>query len=105
MGIKMIKDLLRIRDEIDSLIETYKDLHPDDDIHYDLMDNGEYIAKEKDENYSLGRGVWDSEEVQKDDALKKIREGSYENKFSESKRKKVAGQSQGHPTLCVYGDT
>ena len=35
----MIKDLLRIRDEIDCLIETYKDLHPDDDIHYDISGN------------------------------------------------------------------
>lgn len=85
----MLKDLMKLKKQINVMIETYKDLHPD----------------EEDENYSLGRGVWDSEEVQKDNALKKIREGSYENKFSKSKGKKTTGQSEGHPTLCVYGDT
>ena len=88
--------------QIDSMIETYKDLHPDD---YELMDNGEYITHEDDENYSLGRGVWDSEEVQKDNALKKIREGTYENKFSKSKRKKTTGHGQGNSKVCIQGDT
>jgi hypothetical protein len=104
----MIKDLMKLKNQIDSMIETYKDLHPDDDIHYDLMDNGEYITKEEYETHDKGNNTHldgMSEYNQKEQALKKIREGSYENKFSESKRKKVAGQSQGHPTLCVYGDT
>ena len=98
----MIEELIKLKKQINSMIETYKDLHPDD---YELMDNGEYITHEDDENYSLGRGVWDSEEVQKDNALKKIREGTYENKFSKSKRKETSGQGEGYSTLCVYGDT
>ena len=84
----MIKDLLRIRDEIDCLIETYKDLHPDDDIHYDISGNDV-----------------DQEEYEKQTALKRIREGYYENKFRKSKRKETTRPSQGQPTLCVYGDS
>lgn len=88
----MIEDLMKLKNQIDSIIETYKDLHPDEE--YETHDRG---------NNTHLDGM--SEYNQKEQALKKIREGSYENKFSESKRKKVAGQSQGHPTLCVYGDT
>ena len=84
----MIKDLLRIKDEIDCLIETYKDLHPDDDIHYDISGNDV-----------------DQEEYEKQTALKRIREGYYENKFRKSKRKETTRPSQGQPTLCVYGDS
>tara|TARA_R110002020_G_scaffold58052_1_gene159375 strand:+ start:2010 stop:2267 length:258 start_codon:yes stop_codon:yes gene_type:complete len=85
----MIEDLMKLKKQIDTMIETYKDLHPD----------------EEDENHFLGRGVWESNEVQQERALKKIREGNYENKFSKSKRKEITGQSQGQSTLCVYGDT
>jgi hypothetical protein len=84
----MIKDLLRIKDEIDCLIETYKDLHPDDDIHYDVSGNDV-----------------DQEEYEKQTALKKIREGTYESAFSEKQRKKAAESGKGSPSLCVYGDT
>ena len=71
----MLKDLMKLKNQIDEMIETYKDLHPDE------------------------------EESQKEEALKKIREGSYENKLSKSKRTEITGQSQGQSTLCVYGDT
>ena len=99
----MIKDLLRIRDEIDCLIETYKDLHPDDDIHYNISGND--VDQEEDENYFLGRGHWDSEEIQKEKALKRIREGYYESTFREKQGKKATESSEGSPSLCVYGDT
>ena len=84
----MIKDLLRIRDEIDCLIETYKDLHPDDDIHYDISGNDV-----------------DQEEYEKQTALKRIREGYYESTFSEKQGKKASESSEGSPSLCVYGDS
>ena len=84
----MIKDLLRIRDEIDCLIETYKDLHPDDDIHYDISGNDV-----------------DQEEYEKQTALKRIREGYYETTFREKQGKKATESSEGSPSLCVYGDT
>ena len=84
----MIDDLIKLKKQVDTMIETYRDLHPDED-----------------ENYLLGRGVWDSEEVQKERALKRIREGHYENKFRESKRKETSGPSEGSPSLCVYGDS
>ena len=99
----MIKDLLRIKDEIDCLIETYKDLHPDDNIHYDLMDNGEYVVDDVGQAYNPTNIK--GEEYEKTQALKRIREGSYENKFRESKGKKITGSSQGQSTLCVYGDS
>ena len=86
----MIKDLLRIRDEIDCLIETYKDLHPDDDIHYDLMDNGEYVTKEDHE---------------KEQALKKIREGTYESAFRKKQGKETTEHGEGSASLCVFGDS
>ena len=97
----MIEDLMKLKKQIDTMIETYKDLHPDS---YELMDNGEYIS-EDDENYFLGRGVWDSEEVKKERALKKLREGKYESAFREKQRQKTAELSQGSPSLCVYGDS
>ena len=85
----MIKDLLRIKDEIDCLIETYKDLHPDDDIHYDISSSDESIIQET---------------LEKETALKKIREGTYESAFSEKQRKKAAESGKGSPSLCDYGD-
>ncbi len=84
----MIKDLLRIRDEIDCLIETYKDLHPYDDIHYDVSGNDV-----------------DQEEHEKQTALKRIREGYYESTFREKQGKEATESSEGSPSLCVYGDT
>jgi len=99
----MIKDLLKIRDEIDCLIETYKDLHPDDDIHYDLMDNGEYVVDDVGQVYNPTdiKG----EEYEKTQALKKIREGTYESAFRKKQRKKASESSEGSPSLCVYGDS
>ena len=84
----MIEDLLKLKKQIDCMIETYKDLHPDS---YEIMDNGEYVT--------------DSEEIEKEQALKKIREGYYENKFRKSQRKETPRPSQGQPALCVYGDS
>ena len=84
----MIEDLMKLKKQIDTMIETYKDLHPDED-----------------ENYFLGRGVWDSEEVKKERALKKLREGEYEIAFRKKQRKKTAKPSEGSPSLCVYGDS
>ena len=84
----MIKELLRIRDEIDCLIETYKDLHPDDDIHYDISGNDV-----------------DQEEYEKQRALKRVREGYYESAFRKKQRKKASEPSEGSPSLCVYGDS
>jgi len=84
----MIKDLIKLKNQIDTMIETYKDLHPDED-----------------ENYFLGRGRWNSEEIQKETALKKIREGTYESAFREKQRQETAEPSEGSPSLCVYGDS
>jgi len=84
----MIEDLLKLKKQINCMIETYKDLHPDS---YELMDNGEYVT--------------DSEEIEKEQALKKIREGTYESAFRKKQRKKVTKLSQGSPSLCVYGDS
>jgi len=87
----MIEDLMKLKKQIDTMIETYKDLHPDD---YELMDNGEYVTE-----------LEAREEYEKQEALKKIREGTYESTFSEKQRKKITKSSEGSPSLCVYGDT
>ena len=84
----MIEDLLNLKKQIDTMIETYKDLHPDS---YEIMDNGEYIT--------------DSEEIEKEAALKKIREGTYESTFRKKQGKKTTEPGEGPPSLCVYGDS
>ena len=71
----MIDELIQIRKYIDQVIETYKDLHPDE------------------------------EEETKETALKRIRKGYYEDKFRKSQRKEAPRPSQGQPALCVYGDS
>ena len=90
----MIEDLLKLKKQIDTMIETYKDLHPDTykdgDHRYELMDNGEYILKEEQERIT---------------ALKRVREGYYEDTFSKEQGKKTAESSKGSSTLCVYGDS
>tara|TARA_R100000234_G_scaffold119980_1_gene104661 strand:+ start:1346 stop:1600 length:255 start_codon:yes stop_codon:yes gene_type:complete len=84
----MIKELLKLKIQINAMIETYKDLHPDE--FYDLMDNGEYITKEDHE---------------KEQALKKIREGTYESTFRKEQGKETTEHGEGPSSLCVYGDS
>ncbi len=84
----MIEDLLKLKKQIDSMIETYKDLHPDS---YEIMDNGEYVT--------------DSEEIEKEQALKKIREGTYESTFRKKQRQETTEHGEGPPSLCVFGDS
>ena len=71
----MLEDLMKLKKQIDVMIETYKDLHPDE------------------------------EEETKINALQKIREGTYESTFSKKQRKNITEPSEGSPTLCVYGDS
>ena len=84
----MIEDLMKLKKQIDTMIETYKDLHPDDDIHYDISGNDV-----------------DQEEYEKTQALKKIREGTYEGTFREKQRQETAELGERSITLCVYGDS
>tara|TARA_R110002020_G_scaffold97_6_gene525 strand:- start:15620 stop:15883 length:264 start_codon:yes stop_codon:yes gene_type:complete len=87
----MIEDLMKLKKQIDTMIETYKDLHPDD---YELMDNGEYVTE-----------LEAREEYEKQTALKRIREGYYESTFRKKQGKKASKPSEGSPSLCVYGDS
>ena len=82
---------MKLKKQIDTMIETYKDLHPDD---YELMDNGEYVTE-----------LEAREEYEKQRALKRIREGYYESAFREKQRQKAAKSGEGSPSLCVYGDS
>ena len=84
----MIEDLMKLKKQIDTMIETYKDLHPDS---YELMDNGEYVT--------------DSEEIEKEQALKKIREGTYEGTFRKKQGQETTEHGEGSPSLCVFGDS
>ena len=90
----MIEDLIKLKKQVDTLIETYKDLHPDS---YELMDNGEYITH-KDE-------ILIQEELEKETALKRIREGYYENTFRQEQGKTITEFSQGQIEKCVLDDT
>ena len=104
----MIEDLMKLKKQIDTMIETYKDLHPDD---YELMDNGEYVVIDdiwQMYNPINVRGETTNpmgEEHEKQRALKRIREGYYESAFREKQRQKAAESSEGSPSLCVYGDS
>ena len=71
----MIEDLMKLKKQIDTMIETYKDLHRDDK---------EYI---------------------KTKALKRVREGYYESSFSKKQREEASESSKGSHSLCVYGDS
>ena len=88
----MIEDLMKLKKQIDIMIETYKDLHPDEE--YETHDRG---------NNTHLDGM--SEYNQKQQALKKIREGKYESAFREKQRQEATKLSQGSPSLCVYGDS
>ena len=88
----MIEDLMKLKKQIDTMIETYKDLHPDDDIHYDLMDNSETTNP-------MG------EEHEKQKALKRIREGYYEDTFRQEQGKTITKFSQGQVEKCILDDT
>ena len=46
-----------------------------------------------------------NEDYEKERALKRVREGYYENKFSKSQREKTSGSGKGSDSLCVYGDS
>ena len=110
----MIEDLMKLKKQIDTMIETYHDLHPDEYDEYSMThtahrDNGECVIKEEIVIDDVGQ-VYNptdirGEEYEKQTALKRVREGYYENKFRESKGKKTTGSSEGSPTLCVYGDS
>ncbi len=115
----MIEDLLKLKRQIDCMIETYKDLHPDSyeitgdgryvtKEKYALMDNGEYITKKEYETHDRGNNTHldgMSEYDEKQRALKKIREGTYESTFRKKQGKKTTKSSEGPPSLCVYGDS
>jgi len=86
----MIEDLMKLKQQIDTMIETYKDLHPDEPIEI---------------GSTIEHGSTTIEDYQKYNALKKVREGTYESTFREKQRQKTTESSQGSPTLCVYGDS
>tara|TARA_R100000278_G_scaffold113620_1_gene91830 strand:+ start:560 stop:817 length:258 start_codon:yes stop_codon:yes gene_type:complete len=85
----MIEDLLKLKKEIDCMIETYKDLHPDS---YEITGEGQYKTLNQDQ-------------IEQNDALRKVREGEYESTFRKKQRQKTAKPSEGPPSLCVYGDS
>ena len=89
----MIEDLMKLKKQIDTMIETYKDLHPDEEMVID--DIGQM--------YNPTNVV--DEEHEKQRALKRIREGYYESTFREKQGKKAAEPGKGSPSLCVYGDS
>ena len=100
----MIEDLMKLKKQIETMIETYKDLHPDDNIG-STVGIASMTDEDYDENHFLGRGVWESKEVQQERALKKVREGTYESAFRKKQRQKTTELSEGSPSLCVYGDS
>ena len=119
----MIEDLMKLKKQIDTVIETYKDLAPveyQDYVNYIENNNPDNIgstigiASMTDDEYSQTHTAHrdDDERVrkinkdyEKEIALKRVREGYYENSFSEKQRKKAAESSEGSSSLCVYGDS
>ena len=66
----MIEDLMKLKKQIDTMIETYKDLYPDE----------EGIGS------TIGVASMTDEEYIKTRALKRVREGHYESAFSKKQR-------------------
>ena len=88
----MIEDLMKLKKQINTMIETYKDLHPDEE--YETHDRG---------NNTHLDGM--SEYNQKQQALKKIREGTYESAFRKKQGKEITEHGEGSPSLWGYGDS
>ena len=86
----MIKDLMKLKQQIDTMIETYKDLHPEECNIF--SDDAAKVQKI-------------NEDYEKQIALKRVREGYYEDAFRKKQRKKTTESSEGSPSLCVYGDS
>ena len=84
----MIEDLMKLKNQIDTMIETYRDLHPIE--HFEASNRVKKTITVKQE---------------KERALKRIRKGYYEDTFREKQGKKTAKSSEGSSTLCVYGDS
>ena len=89
----MIEDLIKLKKQIDTMIETYKDLHPDEEM---VIDD---IGQMYNPTDVMG------EEHEKQRALKRIREGYYESTFREKQGQKTTESGERSITLCVYGDT
>ena len=89
----MIEDLMKLKKQIDTMIETYKDLHPDEEM---VIDD---IGQMYNPTNPMG------EEHEKQRALKRIREGYYESTFREKQGKNTTKSGKRSPSLCVYGDT
>ena len=81
----MIEDLMKLKKQIEIMIETYKELHPDED--------DDVRVRKINEDYEKQRG------------LNRIREGYYESTFREKQGKKATESSERSITLCVYGDS
>ena len=90
----MIEDLMKLKSQIDTMIETYKDLHPDTYFEYEPHIQNEIIMDKE-----------DHEEYEKQESLKKIREGTYESTFRKKQGQETAELGERSITLCVYGDT
>ena len=105
----MLEELVQIRRYIDEVIETYKDLHPDEElleigttIGHGSMTIEEYEAHDRGNNTHLD-GM--SEYNQKKQALKRIREGYYEDTFRQEQGKTTTEFSQGQVERCILDDT
>tara|TARA_Y100001973_G_C5081472_1_gene272669 strand:+ start:131 stop:370 length:240 start_codon:yes stop_codon:yes gene_type:complete len=79
------------------MIETYKDLHPDENYKPDMSATlKQYISI---------YGEHPNAEHEKKEALKKIREGTYESTFRKKQGQKTTEHGERSPSLCVYGDS
>ena len=112
----MIEDLMSLKKQIETMIETYKDLHPGENYKSDMSaalkqyisiygkhPNDEYVVDDVGQVYNPTNIK--GEECDKEEALKKIREGTYESTFRKKQRQETTKHSEGSPSLCVYGDS
>ena len=84
----MIEDLIKLKNQIDTMIETYRDLHPIE--HFEASNKVKKAINVKQE---------------KERALKRIREGYYETTFRQEQGKTTTEFSQGQVAKCVLDDT
>ena len=101
----MIEDLMKLKKQIDTMIETYKDLHPDEEGIGSTVGIASITDEEYNEYSQTHTAYRDNKEFIKERALKRVKEGYYENTFSEKQRQKATESSEGSDSLCVYGDS
>ena len=96
---------MKLKKQIDTMIETYKDLYPDEEGIGSTIGIASITDEEYNEYSQTHTAYRDNKEFIKERALKRVREGYYERAFRKKQRQKTTESSESSASLCVYGDS